>query len=100
MREAIWEYFKSVRALPLTNMSVASEVTTDQNAGEWLSSQFSKESLRTAIDDVILSRPSTLDQAFCAPLSLVPRESMNDVWVTLDQLDFTPQAKNGCCLAL
>ena len=75
---------------------IAGEVTAEQNAGEWLSSQFTKESLRTVIEEVVLSRPSTVDQAFCAPLSLVPRESMNDVWVTLDQLDFTSRAKNGC----
>ncbi|CAL1129964.1 unnamed protein product [Cladocopium goreaui] len=83
-RDLIWESFL--------------RVTANDNIGKWLNDEYGNhEKMTIAIDRVVLSRDAPVEHR-C--VSLVPTQSLNELWVSLDQLDYSCNAKHGSSLVL
>ena len=51
-----------------------------------------------AIQRIVAAAPAAAGRTCVNAISVSPTTSMPDITVTLDQLDFTKTAKNGCFL--
>ncbi|CAK9058288.1 unnamed protein product [Durusdinium trenchii] len=80
-RDLIWECFQ--------------KVTEEKNIGHWLDETFRDRSrMKNAIGRVAMDRGGD----FRPVLSLAPTTTMNDFWLSLDQLDYSMDAKHGSSL--
>lgn len=77
------------------------QVTRDQNIGEWLNARYKDPSaFASAIRSIVMSRAYGPTEAPPpTPVRIAPNATLNELYVELDQLDFSRQAKHGCCLA-
>ena len=68
-------------------------MTQDENLGEWLNRRYpEKDMFRNAIRRIVM--PGALDD-MPSVVSIVPREKVNELFVGLDQLDYSKDAKHG-----
>ena len=69
------------------------KVTAERNIGKWLNDQYrSRDHMQNAIHRILMARDAPEERK---PISLAPTQTMNDFWVTLDQLDYSKDAKHG-----
>lgn len=76
-----------------------SEVTQDQNIGNWLSKEYGDRSkFERVLDRVVFQRPSdeVCRDHSSSCISLVPNSTVNEFYVKLNQLDYSSDAKHGC----
>lgn len=70
-------------------------MTEEKNIGHWLDETFRDRSrMKNAIGRVAMDRGGD----FRPVLSLAPTTTMNDFWLSLDQLDYSMDAKHGSSL--
>lgn len=69
------------------------KVTQDMNLGQWLNSEYSdRDKFERVISRIVHSRVAPPVQE----VTVIPTDSVNDMVVTVDQLDYSVSAKHGC----
>ena len=72
-------------------------MTQDKNVGEWLNERYPDSKVfKAVIEKLVLSRPP-VDKG-PAVATLAPTSTVNELFLSLDQLDYSREAKHGCCL--
>ncbi len=74
-------------------------MTTDQNIGAWLNNEYGdKVKFKKVLDRVVFARRSDDDwpdrSHMC--VTLAPTANVHEMYVRLDQLDYSADAKHGC----
>lgn len=111
-RDLIWECFQQVTALGLSWLDdkhlmcwcqsyafsiLCTKVTAETNLGAWLNDEYGdRKKMAAVLDRVVTSRFSIL-QNMPDILSIEPLATLNECFVGIQQLDYGPNAKHGCC---
>lgn len=66
--------------------------------GDWLNQHYAdKDKFRKVIERVVYQRPAVQSpDPLTQCVTLVPKSSVNELWVSLHQLDYSSEAKHGC----
>ena len=79
----------------MSRLSLVSQVTAEQNLGAWLNEEYGDRSkMKAALDRVVWARkadPPVL-------IGIEPLATINKCNVGIHQLDYSKDAKHGCCL--
>ena len=72
-------------------------MTKHKNVGVWLNERYpNSDVFASAIHKIVKLRPS--DTVAPSVVSVAPTCTVNELFVSLDQLDFSQNAKHGCHL--
>lgn len=78
------------------------KVTADQNIGEWLNEKYAdRDKFQKVLNRAVYERASDdADDRTSMAVKLAPTSTVKEMFIRLDQLDYSADAKHGCYLAI
>lgn len=75
------------------------QVIEEKNIGKWLSDQYGdRDRFKKVIERVVYDRGDAFGDRLHQCVTLIPNATVNEMYVKLCQLDYSEDAKSGCCL--
>ena len=112
-KDLIWDFFQTAThsvvfitwpPLKLQSLKVqlpAPQVTEERNIGKWLTEHYGDhDRFQKVIQRVVYDRVSQFKDHCGDVVTLIPNASVQEMYVKLCQLDYSEDAKSGCCLDL